>query len=174
MDSTKLYAIAAASAILIWIFFRALAWLLRILKFILVIFVARHLLYPLLYRRRRFFGAPTRFQALSTAMYVTANVASLVLGTKSASQVGLRAGIMASINLLVLLVGPRLSLVADYLGISCRANLQIHCCVGRMTIIHAVIHVVLALVLSKHVSRLNADSLIVSIYLHMPEKLCAD
>lgn len=170
MESTTLYATALASAFALWILFRILVRLFHLAKLLLAVLVVKHLIYPYLYRRRHMVGVTTRFQVLAVMLFITGNVFSLATGVKSTTQVGSRAGTLAVVNLLGLLVSPRFSLLADSLGISSRSFVQIHRWIGRITMIHTIIHVLSIVIERNPANRLDTAAVTVSKH-HLNERM---
>ena len=144
MDPSQVYAIALSSLLALWVLLRMMARVYQFFKVVIVMLLLKHLVYPIFYRRRRWIGTATRHQALSLLVYITINVACLLAGGQSVRQVGSRAGMMSTINLLGLVVGPHLSLVATYLGASLGTHIYVHRWIGRMTMIHTIVHVILS------------------------------
>lgn len=108
----------------------------------------KHLVYPLLVHRR-YFTSITRFQGLLVGSYVIINGFCMGLGIKNSSDLLLRSGTMAAINMIPLFLGGRTSVFANFLGVSLHTYYIAHHWVGRVVIIQGMVHVGLAIAAGK-------------------------
>jgi predicted ferric reductase len=104
----------------------------------------RHLVYPLLVRRRYWAGV-TRLQGLLVAGYLGINGFCMGLGVKTTSDLVSRAGLMAAVNVIPLFLGGRTNMLANFIGISIHSYYLAHHWIGRVVIIQSLLHVGLAI-----------------------------
>ncbi|KAH8807067.1 hypothetical protein F5884DRAFT_788434 [Xylogone sp. PMI_703] len=124
----------------------------------------RHVLYAT-FIRRRYFGGVSRFHALLIGTYIVANGFCMGLGIKSASDLIVRSGTMASINLIPLFLGGRTNMLANLLGISLHTYYLAHHWIGRVVIAQTIFHVTMVIITRRswtwdsfHISGLSATS----------------
>ena len=84
-------------------------------------------------------------ELLWAVLYLTANGLCLGVRCTGRTELGSRAGILATINLVPLLVGTRLSTVADLLGLQLRKIASAHRWIGLVVVSEAIIHTILTL-----------------------------
>ncbi|PGG99139.1 hypothetical protein AJ80_09403 [Polytolypa hystricis UAMH7299] len=106
--------------------------------------VARHIIYPVFIRQRRFFGPFTRFHLLLLTVFWAFSISCTLVGIQSMADARLRTGTMSVINLTFLLVSQP-SLVADSLGLSLDSYLKAHGAVAWMAFIQALAHVAISM-----------------------------
>jgi hypothetical protein len=107
----------------------------------------RNVAYPLLVRRR-YFANITRLHGLAVASFVIMNGFCMGLGIRRAhlvSDLMIRSGVMASINLIPLFMGGRTNMMANFLGISLHTYYIAHHWIGRLVVILSLLHVGLVL-----------------------------
>ena len=125
---------------LAWQTFRVLRWALRALLSPLAFFCVEWLAASL---RRTFpTTAISEFDIIFVVLYVTANAICMSMRVNDLAEVAMRSGILATINLVPLLVGIQLSDVADFLGITLRMPKIMHRWIGCMTLVEATIHII--------------------------------
>ena len=132
------YAIIIAFVLGSWLLCRLV---LRIFHALLAFFTFRllkHFIYPQI--SQRFPALGTRSQLLAVTVYVTVNAACMKLGTSSIADVSARSATMSLINVVPLLCGPRLVLMAELLGISLRGQHLSHSCFGLTAMAQALVH----------------------------------
>lgn len=110
------------------------------------LFILKNLIYPHLFKRLVFIGAITRFKAIMVALYLSGNILYIVIPTASRTEISTRAAMMAAINLIPLLCGPRLTLASEMLGISLRTHFGIHKWIGRTAMAEALLHVIISVI----------------------------
>lgn len=144
MNLTKWYAVSIAAI-------AALLLLRRIASIASAFLVARfqnlalrHVSYPLLLRRR-YWSSVTRLQGAMVGGYVIINGFCMGLGIRNASDLMVRSGMMASINLIPLFLGGRTNILANFLGISLHSYYLAHHWIGRIVIIQSFLHAGLAI-----------------------------
>ena len=143
MDSLSWYSFIFGCLIATWLLFSALHRAGRVLAPWCLGFALKHVVYPHLIPRIPFFGAATRFGVLVVSMYLVANILLIMVGDTSGR--GGRAAALSVINVIPLLCGPRLSLVAKLLGISVRSSTWSHQWFGRAAVAEALLHTVISL-----------------------------
>jgi len=137
------YGLIAISIAVAWQTFRALRWTFRFLLSPLAWFCVQWLAAIL----RRVFpsAAISEFEIIFALGYVTANIVCMSLHVQNQTEAAARSGILATFNLIPLLVGTQLSDVADFLGITIHIPKIIHRWSSWMTLIEGVIHIVITL-----------------------------
>ncbi|KAG4412489.1 hypothetical protein IFR04_014383 [Cadophora malorum] len=109
-------------------------------------FFLKHVAYPHVFPRIPFLGTATRLEVLLASAYLVANIVLVtVVGVDSRSDIGTRAAIMSTINLIPLLCGPRLSLMTEMLGITLRASIGSHQWLGRTAVAEVLLHTIISL-----------------------------
>lgn len=76
-----------------------------------------------------------------SSIIIIANAVALVLHAKSIRDVASRSGVVATVNLGLLLAGSQLDIVASIQGDSLRSQLMIHRCLSAVTLVTATLHV---------------------------------
>jgi hypothetical protein len=76
-------------------------------------------------------------------LYVVANTVCMGLQFDSHAELAARSGILATINLIPLLVGTHLGDVAEFLGVTLRIAKIVHRWIGCMTLLEGAIHILL-------------------------------
>lgn len=104
----------------------------------------KHVSYPLLFRRR-YYSSVSRIQATLVCSYFLINGFSMGLGIKTRSDLMIRSGVMASINIIPLFLGGRTSVLANFVGISLHTYYIGHHWVGRIVILQGILYVGLAI-----------------------------
>ncbi|PCD21476.1 hypothetical protein AU210_016438 [Fusarium oxysporum f. sp. radicis-cucumerinum] len=99
--------------------------------------VAKHFIYKSFFSRASFHS---RGWSFAIALYVTASLCCVLVKAADTAEVGVRAGHVALINLLLLFTGPCLHFAADVAGFSLRTQKQIHAAAGYTVAIVATIH----------------------------------
>lgn len=140
MDITQIYAIAAGGIFFMFILANCLHYISQLIKHA-SFFTFKHLIYPYLLNRHRFFGPWTRASVLVQLTYMTLNVFCVTFQVSTVSQAGLRAGTLSLINMIPLFAGPHHSFLADLLCVSLNAYRSVHCSAGLMSFVLALFHV---------------------------------
>lgn len=148
MEIFSWYLFISACILVTWLLFRANYHAITSEWLSTSFFFLKHLIYPHIFPRIPFIGTATRFQVLITCGYIIINI-SLLLGENSWVKIGTRAANISVVNLIPLLWGPRLSLMAELLGISLRTSIGAHQWLGRMVAAQLVVHVVALIASSK-------------------------
>jgi hypothetical protein len=93
----------------------------------------------------RYSDSVTYMQALVLLIYSILNGIALGLGIKDKSDFIVRCGIIASINMMLLYLGGRTSIIANYFQVSLHMYYLLHHWIGRIVILQGVLHAVLAI-----------------------------
>jgi hypothetical protein len=104
--------------------------------------------YPLLIHRK-YWGGVTRLQAGAVGGYFIINGACMGIGIETTSDLALRCGMMASVNMIPLFLGGRTSMLANFLGISLHTYYLAHHWIGRIVIVQSLLHVGLVIASGK-------------------------
>lgn len=147
------YGIAMATLAISWIVARFFCWAGPLLFTWLAFHVTMPLIPHKLLSRFIHLNLLDHFSLLTSltmfevclALYAISNAVAMSLHVENRAQVGARSGIIATINLVSLLTGTRLSGVADILGVSLRTQGTIHGWVGCMTVVTSVVHIVISI-----------------------------
>jgi hypothetical protein len=145
MDIPLWYGAILGCIIITWRFFNVTYRLVMHLKDFTAsfrLFIFKHLLYPHLYRRLLLVGTGTRFEILAGVLYLAANIVCITI--PSSVDIGTRSAIMSLINIIPLLCGPRLILMAELLGISRRAHVGYHKWFGMTAIAQVILHSIIS------------------------------
>lgn len=103
-----------------------------------------HIIYPLLIPRRKWMSI-TYIEAALLGAYVIANGVCMGVKVYGTSDLMLRSGMMASVNLIPLFLGGRTNLLANNFGIPLHSYYLAHHWVGRMAIMQSLLHAGLAI-----------------------------
>ena len=145
MDSLSWYSFVSGCLIALWLLLYNIYRAVHALASgcLRISFFLKHFVYPLLFPRTRFVGTATRLGAGTVLVYLLANILLVLIGTRA--NIGKRAATMSVINVIPLLCGPRLSLVAELLGISRRNSIWSHQWLGRTAIAQVLLHTITSL-----------------------------
>lgn len=125
----------------IWQTFRFTHWLFRRCVSPLVLYCTRRLaatsvrLWPRV--------TISEYEVIFVLSYVAANTVCMCLRLKNHAEVAARSGILATINLVPLLVGTHLGDMADFLGVTLHMSKILHRWIGWVTLLEGAIHVLL-------------------------------
>jgi len=139
MNIPQIYAIAAGGVFVLLLIIKSVSAVQQGFH-ALAIFVAKHLTYPFLIRRRRLLGPWSRADVLLQVIYLTINIFCLTFRVSSVKEAGARAGTLAMINMAPLFFGFHLSFLADILGISLSNFRRIHRMMGWMSLLLGLVH----------------------------------
>ena len=143
MDPVIIYGIIAGAISAILAIYRASSHISRWLQQRTLFYVFKYLIYPTFIRRRRFLGPFTRWRILCTLVHWIATAVCNVVGVRDLPQASSRAGSLATLHLVPLLFGNRLSFTADLLGLSLQTCVVLHKSIGIMAVIQASVHTIL-------------------------------
>lgn len=111
----------------------------------------RHLKYPILIQRRRYWDSVTRFEALLLLLFLATNLVIILVPfnshTKSITwkQVERRCAFAACVNMVPLCLGGRMGPIVQALNIHRSSYLFFHHWIGRVAILEAVSHATIML-----------------------------
>ena len=143
MDATQIYAIAAGSAFALLLFYHCYSHICRWIQNRTLWFVFKHLVYPILLKRRWFFKPYTRWQCLLLISYWLGTASCNVVGVHTLLHFSSRAGILSVLNIVPLFFSDRLSFAADLLGLSFRGYRSIHSAIAYMALIQGLVHTII-------------------------------
>ena len=110
-----------------------------------IFYIFKYLIYPVFFKRHLLLGPTSRWQTILMVLYWAGTAVCNVIGVKSLSEAGLRAGSISVFHLIPLLLSDRLPLAADFLGLSPQSFQRAHTSVGFMATTQGIIHVVVFL-----------------------------
>jgi hypothetical protein len=140
MDIRSWYAFILGCIIVAWRLIYIIYRLLTLIWHFSTHFILKRLAYPHLFRQIPIVGTATRSEILVGVLYLAINC--VVIGVGSSAEIGTRAAIMSTINMIPLLCGPRLILMTELLGISRRAHIGLHKWLGLTVIWKVGLHTV--------------------------------
>jgi hypothetical protein len=152
MNPSQLYA-CAMGGIIVWLLVARIigVWaqrqhwplgIVRLGKYLyrkIIFFVLRHLIYPRVFRTR------SRYWVLLQSIYWAGTLTCNFIKTHSLPSIAARAGNLAVLNFVPLVLAGRLSLVSDLLGIPIRSYVGMHGTLGIMTCIQTALHTTLTI-----------------------------
>lgn len=141
MDGPSWYLVVVGFLLVTYLFLSGMYQVLRMLLAWCLPLAFKHLISPRIMTRVPLVGTVTRFEALLAFLYLLANTLLVAIGTGVAR----RAATLSIINLLPLLCGPRLSLVARLFGVSLSTMTWSHQWFGRVSLAQALVHTVISL-----------------------------
>lgn len=162
-DITHMYALVASSIFGALLLLNTRTYL-RAAFAITQRFILRHLVFPSLIPRTRYWEPWTRADTLLQACYLTINVFCLVFNAATLEIAGLRAARLSLVNLAPTFAGPHVSFLADILGVSLTTCRRIHRSAGVMSMLLAAFHIIVTMAFERTVPILglrNIGALIV-------------
>lgn len=142
MDISVIYAMVIGSSFCLLLLINSLPLITRLAKYLPPL-VSKHLIYRYILHRHRLLGPWSRADVLVQLIYITGNICCFEFWDTTITQVGLRAGTLAVINLIPLFAVPHFSTIADLLGLSLSTFRQIHRSAGVMAVMLTIFHVLL-------------------------------
>lgn len=103
------------------------------------VIILKYLIYPPIFWRK------SRAWLLLQLIYWPGNIVSTFIQTYSLTDIRIRSGYMAIINLFPLLMSDRLNFLADTLGLSIQTFTAIHSTLGIMSTLQGALHVSVAI-----------------------------
>lgn len=134
------YAILPATILGTWLLFRFISRIVQALLAFLTFRFLKHLIYPHLSRTFPIFG--TRYQVFIFSIYIAINVACMTVG--KGADISTRSATMSLINVIPLLCGPRLVMMAKFLGLTLRTQHLSHSWFGMTAIVQVLVHSILS------------------------------
>ena len=144
MDISLIYAIIMSGSFGLLLLINGLPLIARLVRYLSPL-VSKHLIYRYILHRHRLLGPWSRAHVLVQLIYIAGNICCFEFWDTTISQVGLRAGTLAIINLIPLFAIPYLSTLADLLGVTLSTFRQIHRSAGVMAIMLTIFHVLFML-----------------------------
>jgi Ferric reductase like transmembrane component len=141
---TEWYGLALGSLFALWLLVRFLTTMgYYAVPYITAGFL-RHVAYLRLWSRLILLGGMSPFELLLLIIYLCSNGFCMAYRATSRDDISSRAAILSTINMIPLLVGSRLSMVARFLGLANRTYLLLHRWVGLLSAVQGVVHTILA------------------------------
>lgn len=140
MEPVQIYSIAAGGIFVIAFLYHASSVISHWIQKRTLFYIFKYLIYPLLIRRSRFFSPLSRWHAILLLTYWSGTAVCNVVGVSTISQVGSRAGALATFHLIPLLFTGRASFAADLLGMSLQTYIRLHTSIGLMAVLQSLIH----------------------------------
>lgn len=141
LESINIYALVLSS---LFTTFIILTYMLPVFLYLyktIILYTTKVFYYTFVLPRYKWIGPWTVVAITLQSTYIISNLISLLLGVSSFSEVALRAGKLALINLLPLFLSPNLGYLADLFGISIRSFKTIYRSFERMSFALAIVHV---------------------------------
>ncbi|KAE8407135.1 FAD-binding domain-containing protein [Aspergillus pseudonomiae] len=117
-------------------------WIARLFRFTyrkLCFLFLKHVLYP------RLFGHISRYRFILQSIYWAGTITCNFVGTHTLSSMAARAGNIAVLNFISLLLAGRIYIAADLLGLSYRSYLHVHRTFAMMTFVQTTLHTVMSI-----------------------------
>ncbi|KAF2812821.1 uncharacterized protein BDZ99DRAFT_555645 [Mytilinidion resinicola] len=140
MQISEIYALAAGSVL-------AMLFVLRILYTLsffpfrgICLFVLKNFVYPRFLHRSRLTNSISWYRVTVQAIYWSGTLVANFVRVNSISDAGLRAGTIAIVNFVPLLLATPFSMAANILGVSIYSYLQLHGSMAFMTVAQSVFH----------------------------------
>ena len=140
-----IYAICMAACLLINILWTLLKWVSKSTRYRILFWLAKHVVYPIVIRRTRFFPPITRLFVLLTLLHWAGTLACNLVNITSLAQAGQRAGLLSVINLAPVLMFWSLGSAATWTGLSIRTIQLVHGSFGTMALFQGIAHIVIQL-----------------------------
>ncbi len=93
---------------------------------------------------RKYWSSITWLQGMLFSLYLAANIVTVLLFAKSYQDVSRRCGILAAINMTPMFMSGRSIPIFHYLGLPLHVHHLLHHWIGRICIVQALTHVILA------------------------------
>jgi len=143
MDPTQVYGITAGGILLALLSYRISSIMSHWIQDRTFFLMLKYLVYPFLFRRRTFLQPFSRWRFLLLTLYWSATTACNLIGVRSLTEAGTRAGVLSTLHMIPLMFSSRLSFVADLLGLSLHTFHALHGSIGFMAVVQALIHVLI-------------------------------
>lgn len=140
MEITQLYAIAVGGILLLLMLINFRPYIEAFLRAVSLP-ASKHLIYPQIIHRHRYFGPWSRADVIIQLVYITVNTFCVVFRVPDVSMAGLRAANLSLINMVPNFAGSHLSFLADILGVPLSTYQQIHRSSGIMSVLLLLFHV---------------------------------
>ena len=140
MDITKVYAITIGGSVGLLLLINGLLFIAGLARYLSPL-ISKHLIYRYVLDRHRFVGPWSRAHIFVQLIYIAGNICCFRFQDTTISQVELRAGALAIINLILLFAVPHLGTLADLLSVTIRTFRQIHRSTGDGSYTHHLLRV---------------------------------
>jgi hypothetical protein len=140
MEITQLYAIAAGGILLLLMLINFRSYIEAFLSAVSLP-ASKHLTYPRIIHRHRYFGPWSRADVIIQLVYITVNTFCVGFRVPDVSTAGLRAANLSLINMVPNFAGSHLSFLADIVGVPLSTYQQIHRSSGIMSVLLLLFHV---------------------------------
>jgi len=141
------YGLIVALTVAMWLAFRGACLALRFLLLPLLLCLVKCL--AALLRHLIPSRVISEIEVVSVVVYVAANAVCIGLYVNDPAEIAARSGILATLNLVPLLLGAHLSDAASFLKVTLRTQTAIHRWLGGMTLLEGLIHIVVLAVTTK-------------------------
>lgn len=145
MEITQIYAIAIGGIPFVLIILNVRQKVKSFIRFV-SLQTSRYLTYPKLLHRHQHLGPWSPANILLHVFYIAVNAFCIGFEASDIKSAGLRAANLSLINMIPLMAGHHLSVLADILGIPLHAYRQIHRAGGMMSLVLLISHVLVVLV----------------------------
>lgn len=143
MDIIQGYAVAAGGAFSIVVLVHLLPYILPVVKYV-YFSISKHLTYRYVLSRHWILGPWTRRGVIVQLVYIAVNIFCASFRASTITDVGLRAGTLAVVNMIPLFAAPHLAFAADWIEMSLRTIRIVHRSAGFMTFFLGLLHVIVA------------------------------
>lgn len=140
MEITQIYGIAIGGVLVLLVLLNLRPHLEAFLEAVSLL-VSKHLTYPRIVDRHRYFGPWSRADVVLPLFYTTANIFCVSFRAPSMLTAGLRAADLSLINMVLNFAGFHLCLLADILGVSLSTYKRIHRSSGIMSVSLLLFHI---------------------------------
>jgi hypothetical protein len=140
LEVSEWYGVALGGVLMLWLLMRVSSYLFR--KWATWSF--RYFVYPRLRYRWILIGGMSPVEILLLLLYIGSNGFCMAFRATSTSEVSSRAAILSTINMVPLMVGSRLSVAADLLGVANGSFTMLHRWIGLVSTVQGVTHTVLS------------------------------
>ena len=140
MEPVKIYSLAAGGMFALVFLYSVSLSISRWIQNRTIFYILKYLVYPIFIRRTRLSAPFSRWRAVLTVAYWVGTAACNFIGVKTSAQAGSRAGSLATLHLVPLLLTSRVSFAADLLGVSLQIIISLHTSIGLMALVQSVVH----------------------------------
>ncbi|KAG0137937.1 hypothetical protein HOY82DRAFT_477074 [Tuber indicum] len=133
--------------------------------------VSKHLIYPVIPGLLGGVSSTTRLHCLLILLFIAANTLYIIIGTTNVAEVGIRAGIMALINLIPLFISGGINILANFSGFTLDNYSRLHRWMGRMVVAQRLTHSVISIIQRSRTnpSEIVAASSLLCLFLLSPQ-----
>jgi hypothetical protein len=142
MQATLVYAIAAGALAALFVLFFLTSSVLRWIYSSFAFWISKYLFTPQLPYPLR---GMTRMHLLLLGGFVIANILGILLEGRTLDGIMIRTGYLALVNAVPLGLTGRCNVFLDKCGVPYETRLQLHRWIGRMVLVHSIVHSAIAL-----------------------------